>query len=99
MKRVQHPGRSLRGKHFERMRLKGKNNAGTPDLPGSFDHFSEYRLMPQMHSIEVPQRQNRIQKPLAKVFKAAYNSHGAGIIAQQNKIVNLPLLKPSKYRW
>ena len=99
MKGVQHPGRALRGKHFKRMGLKGKNNARPLDLPGPLDNFLEYRLMSQVHSVEVLQRKHGVRKPLAKVFKAAYNSHGARIIAQQNKIVNLPLLNFSKYGW
>ena len=55
----QHPGRALRRKDFQRVRLESQNHGRDAELLGICDRAVNQSLMPQMYSIEISQGHHR----------------------------------------
>jgi hypothetical protein len=68
MKGIQQLGRAFGGDYFKRVRLESEGDARSAYCPRPFDDLSEYGLVAEMDTVEVPQGKYRVPKPLGKAF-------------------------------
>ena len=72
---VQKLRRALGSHYFERMGLKGKGDARAVDRPRPLHDLPEYRLMPQVYAVEIPDRQHGIRKCFRQIFYTPDDPH------------------------